>query len=227
GIGLPRQAAGREAAEVMQQTRAQQIGIAPGVEAERVRHVVVERRENARALAELHDACPALHADSGSGIDRHEGRHALGMANRVAKTVDAAHRHADEDKAAEIQPSHERLQVAYVRLGAVVGSGRPRRVTVPPLVERQAAVLAPERETDEVPGARRLTAAVEEEDGRPPGYAPVETVEGQAAQGELVGFRYDELVDRESRHPRCSPEVRELLCGREGDAWLRRRARSG
>src|SRR4029453_6426131 len=87
--------------------------------------------------------------------------------------------------------------------------------------------LAPERETDEVPGARRLTAAVEKEDGRPPGYAPVDTVEGQAAQGELVGFRYDELVDRKSRHPRCSPEVRELLRGREGDARLGRRALCG
>src|SRR5262249_26906905 len=142
--------------------------------------------------------------------------------NRVAKTVDATHRHPDEDKAAEVQPSHERLQVAHVRLGTVVGGGRPRRVTVPALVERQAAMLAPERETDEVPGACRLTAAVEEEDGRPPGYAPVDTVEGQAAQGELVGFRYDELVDRDSGYPRCSPEVRELLCGREGDARLGR-----
>src|SRR5262249_8503859 len=44
---------------------------------------------------------------------------------------------------------------------------------------------------------------------------------------ELVGFRYDELVDRKSRDPCGSPEVRELLRRRESCARLGRRALSG
>src|SRR5262249_13069080 len=122
------------------------------------------------------------------------------MADRVEEAVDAADGHANEHEAAEAQPGDERFEVTDVRPEAVVRAGRPRRVAVSPLVERQATVLVPEREAHEVPGARSLAAAVEEEDGRAPGCSPVEAVEGQAAKGEAVGFRYDEFVDRERRH---------------------------
>src|SRR5262249_9756651 len=134
---------------------------------------------------------------------------------------------ANEHEAAEAQPGDERFEVTHVRPESVVGAGCPRRVAVSPLVERQATVLVPEREAHEGPGARSLATAVEEEDGRTAGCAPVGAVEDEAAEGEAVGFRAAEFVDREGCNAGRSAEVRELLRGRGRNARLGRRALRG
>ena len=75
-----------------------------------------------------------------------------------------------------------------------------------PLVQRQAVELAAQRQADEIPRARRLTAAVKEEDRRSSSHAPVDVVEAHAVQDDVVLHWDDELLDVEARQSR-----RELL----------------
>ena len=112
-----------------------------------------------------------------------------GWREREGQAVEAAHRHADHDHALEVEVIEQRGEVAGVGVGRVVEVVGPLGVAVPALVEREAMELAAQRQAAQVPGARGLTAAVQEQDRRPPGRAPVEIVEAHAAEHGVAGAR--------------------------------------
>ena len=63
------------------------------------------------------------------------------------------------------------------------------------LGEGEAVELPAQREAGEVPGAGRLTAAVEEEGGRPPRLSPVEVVEAHSVLHRVMVGRRDVVGD--------------------------------
>ena len=84
---------------------------------------------------------------------------------------------------------------------------------MPALVERDAVELAAQRQAAEIPGARRLSAAVEEERGRPAGRAPVEVVEPDAAEHGVLVPGADELRELEAGEAGGQPMVLALGFG--------------
>ena len=66
------------------------------------------------------------------------------------------------------------------------------------LVEREAMVVAPQHQADEVPRMRVQAAAVEEENRLAAGLTPVEVMEAHLMDHDLMGFRQDDFGDFQS-----------------------------
>ena len=83
---------------------------------------------------------------------------------------------ADHQRALKAEFLDEVLDVAHLARQAVVADRRPLAVAVATLVEREAVVLAAQREAHEIPGMRVKPAAVQEKQRMASRRAPVEVM---------------------------------------------------
>src|SRR6266851_23338 len=109
-------------------------------------------------------------------------------------------------------------------LHAVIRARRPFAITMPALIQRDAAVAMAQHQADHVPGMGVEAAAMEEED-RSPGarIAPVQVMEPEALDDQIGGLRQHDLRRLQTRYFRHQSELFDFLSGFHGLASVMRR----
>ena len=134
------------------------------------------------ALHERADHLGALARDLRADVDEDRGAGPLGALREQRHRDHAAHRVAHDERPLQPQLVDERERVLGHRRRRVVGVARPLAVVVAALVDREHVVAVGEVQADEVPGVRGLVAAVEQQQRRRAGLAPLEEVEALVPQ---------------------------------------------
>ena len=122
----------------------------------------------------------------GRDIDQHQPGHPARELRRVRHRRKSAHRMADHQRALELEFFDEVLDVAHLARQAVVADRRPFAVAMAALVERDAVVLAAQRQAYEIPGMRVEPAAVQEKYRTALRGTPIEVVEAHPIDHDVV-----------------------------------------
>src|SRR5215470_10486358 len=120
-------------------------------------------------------------------FDGHEPGNGLGIETGVTQGDLAAERVGDDRHRRQALLMDELRQIVDVAGEGVAAVGGPRAVAVPAQVGRQDVPVVPECRGRPVPGAAVITAAVQHDERRLRGIAPVDVVQAQALREERVG----------------------------------------
>jgi hypothetical protein len=153
------------------------------VERVRRRHGGVERRELVHREL-LRDRVASRGGDRRHDVDDDERPDPRGSRGGERDRVQAAEAHADERRRVPAEMVEQRVDVGDEVLATV--AGRPVRVAVAALIEADDVVRPRERRRDLVEAVGGLRAAVQHEERRRRGRAPLEIVEAQAAEDDAA-----------------------------------------
>ena len=104
---------------------------------------------------------------------------------------------ADHQRPLELEFFDEVLNVAHLARQTVVADRRPFAVAMAALVERDAVVLAAQRQAYEIPGMRVEPAAVQEKNRMALRSTPIEVVETHSVDHDIVVLGKGETRDFE------------------------------